>query len=52
MGIYDRDYMREHRRMEAGPARDRRPEGFRASWWKRLKFKLWLLLHGRGGTRS
>jgi len=41
MGIYDRDYMRADR--PTGRKREPRP-----SAWKRLLFRLWLLLHGGG----
>ena len=41
MGLYDRDYMRA-KRPPAGPQQPPRP-----ALWKRLLFKLWLLLHPR-----
>jgi hypothetical protein len=49
MGIYDRPYMREDRKMEPGaPRRKRKPsERSNVSFWKRLQFRIWLLLHRR-----
>jgi hypothetical protein len=40
MGIYDRDYMK-------APQEQKRLRPQRASFWQRLRFKLWLLLRGR-----
>ena len=49
MGLYDRHYMKEPRGEGNGPPRKRRPRKtvHDAPWWRRLQFKLWLLLKGR-----